>query len=68
MPSLLFFPARNMRQVGYFYPALDVSSGADEAPSIIHTQPADETESSLLLRSHNVPPCVLLQKRNQDPD
>lgn len=56
-----------MRQVGYFYPALDLSSGADEAPFIIHTQPADETESSLFLRSHNVPPCVLLQRRNQDP-
>lgn len=57
-----------MRQVGYFYPSLDLSSGADEAPFIIHTQPADETESSLFLRSHNVPPCVLSQRRNQDPD
>lgn len=35
-PSFLFFPARNMRQVGYFYTALDLSSGADEAPFIIH--------------------------------
>lgn len=67
-PSFLFFPARNMRQVGYFYTALDLSSGADEAPFIIHAQPADETESSRLLRSHNVSPWALFQGRNQDPD
>ncbi len=64
----VFSSTQHETSIGYFYPALDLSSGADEAPSIIHTQPADETESSLLLRSHNVPSCVLLQRRNQDPD